>query len=237
MAIIWRQRRNLHTERLGLQVYLPYSERFATDKRRIYRRNKAGTSAFAEHTQVWKRSSNRKKLRDGDRHDEVEAKTNLLQFPMCNILTSGNQQQVWKFEMSQYTIRDTSNCLNTINSHNTNYNMVSDDMSPLLTLLWPPNAGLWDSDSHECHVTKAGKWLVETEAVFATGQSVCPRLKPGPRILSRPPPSPVVPCYLPSASVILNHPVSSSTVLRRLPLFSFIFWDPLHSPAITAGAI
>ena len=217
---------------MGLQVFLPYSEQLATGRRRIYKRNKTGTSPFAEHTQVRKRSSNREKPRDGDQQHEPEAETNLLAFPMCNNITLGNKHQAWELEMSQYTICDTSNCLKTTNPHNTNYNTVSDDLSPLLTLLSPPNAGLCDSDSRECHVSKARKWPIETEAVFATGQAGRPGPARGRRILSRPPLSPTVPRHLLSSPVVFLPLLSSSVVLHHLPLSSVVFRRPLPSPAV-----
>ena len=65
--------------------------------------------------------------------------------------------------MSQYTINDSSNCLNTTNSYNTNYYTVGDDLSPLLTWLSPLDPGLRHSDIQERRVANVGEWLMKTE--------------------------------------------------------------------------
>jgi len=73
-------------------------------------------------------------------------------------------------KMSQYTINDSSNCLNTTNSYNTtttsnvwNNCTVADDLSPLLTWLSPLDPGLRHSDIQERRVKDVGGWLMETK--------------------------------------------------------------------------
>ena len=70
-----------------------------------------------------------------------------------------------ELEMSQYTINDSSNCLNITNSYNTvsNYYTVGDDLAPLLTWLSPLDPGLRHSDIQERRVSNVGEWLMRTE--------------------------------------------------------------------------
>ena len=77
-------------------------------------------------------------------------------------MISRNEYQLQKSEMSQYTISDISNSLNTTNSYNTNYYTVGYDLSLLLSSLLP-NPSLQHSAIHECRVSKVGEWVVETE--------------------------------------------------------------------------
>ena len=67
--------------------------------------------------------------------------------------------------MSQYTINNRSDYLNTTGSYNTvsNYYSVGDDMSPLLTWLSPLDPGLRHSDIKERRVGNVGEWLTRTE--------------------------------------------------------------------------
>ena len=66
--------------------------------------------------------------------------------------------------MSQYTINESSNCLNTTNSHNTTINnYTADDLSQLLTWLSPLDPGLRHSDIQERRVNDVGEWLMTTE--------------------------------------------------------------------------
>jgi len=73
--------------------------------------------------------------------------------------------------MSQYTITESSNCLNTTNSYNNvattsnvwNNCTVADDLSPLLTWLSPLDPGLRHSDIQERRVKDVGGWLMETK--------------------------------------------------------------------------
>ena len=66
--------------------------------------------------------------------------------------------------MSQYTINNSRDCLNTKNSYNTvsNYYTVGDDLSPLLTWLSPLDPGLRHSDIQERRVGNVGEWLMGT---------------------------------------------------------------------------
>ena len=87
------------------------------------------------------------------------------QFPYSTtplfIRASNNE---WK--MSQYTIKDSNNCLNTTNSYNThvsnNYN-VADDRSQLLTWLSPLEPSLRHCDIRDRRVTDIGEWFIQTE--------------------------------------------------------------------------
>ena len=68
--------------------------------------------------------------------------------------------------MSQYTINDSRDCLNTTNSYNTtvsNYYTVGDDLAPLLEWLSPLDPGLRHSDIQERRVGNVGERLMETE--------------------------------------------------------------------------
>jgi len=67
--------------------------------------------------------------------------------------------------MSQYTIQESSNCLNITKSYNTitNNYTVADDLSPLLTWLSPLDPGLRHSDIQERRVNDVGGWLMRTE--------------------------------------------------------------------------
>ena len=67
--------------------------------------------------------------------------------------------------MSQYTINDSNNCLNTTNSYNTsvsNNYTIADDRSELLTWLSPLNPGLQHWDIQERRVEGVGEWLIQT---------------------------------------------------------------------------
>jgi len=67
--------------------------------------------------------------------------------------------------MSQYTINDSNNCLNTTNSYNThvsNYT-VADDQSQLLTWLSPLEPSLRHCDIRDRRVNDIGEWLKQTE--------------------------------------------------------------------------
>jgi len=68
--------------------------------------------------------------------------------------------------MSQYAIKDSTNCLNVTNSYNTNVSnnyTVADDRSQLLTWLSPLDPGLRHWDIHERRVDDVGEWLIQTE--------------------------------------------------------------------------
>jgi len=68
--------------------------------------------------------------------------------------------------MSQYTINDSSNCLNTTNSYNTNvWNgcTIVDDRSSLLTWLSTLEPGLRHRDIRERRISDVGEWLIQTE--------------------------------------------------------------------------
>ena len=72
-------------------------------------------------------------------------------------------------KMSQNTITESNNCLNTTSSYNTttsnvwnNYS-VTNDLSPLLTWLSPLDPGLRHSDIQERRVNDVGGWLMDTE--------------------------------------------------------------------------
>ena len=67
--------------------------------------------------------------------------------------------------MSQYTINDSSNCLNTTNSYNTtvsNNYTITDDRSQLLTWLSPLDPGLRHRDVQERRIEGVGQWLIGT---------------------------------------------------------------------------
>ena len=68
--------------------------------------------------------------------------------------------------MSQYTINDSNNCLNTTNSFNSNvWNncTFADDRSQLLTWLSPLEPSLRHCDIRERRVSDIGEWLLQTE--------------------------------------------------------------------------
>ena len=67
--------------------------------------------------------------------------------------------------MSQYTINDSNNCLNTTNSFNNVWNncTVADDRSQLLAWLSPLEPGLRHSDIQDRRVEEVGDWLIQTE--------------------------------------------------------------------------
>ena len=68
--------------------------------------------------------------------------------------------------MSEYTINDSSNCLNTRNSYNNtalNNCTSTDDLSPPLKWLSPLDPGLRNSDIQGHRVGKVEKWLMGTE--------------------------------------------------------------------------
>ena len=67
--------------------------------------------------------------------------------------------------MSQYTINDSSNCLNTTNSYNNVWNncTFADDRSQLLTWLSPLEPSLRHCDIRDRRVTDIGEWLIQTE--------------------------------------------------------------------------
>jgi len=75
-----------------------------------------------------------------------------------------------RLKMSQYTINESNNCLNTTNSYNTtttnnvwNSCTVAEDLSPLLTWLSPLDPGLRHSDIQERRVNDVGEWLLGTK--------------------------------------------------------------------------
>jgi len=66
--------------------------------------------------------------------------------------------------MSQYTINDSNNCLNTTNSYNVSNNYtLADDRSQLLSWLSPLDPGLRHSDTQDRRVNDIGEWLMKTE--------------------------------------------------------------------------
>ena len=67
--------------------------------------------------------------------------------------------------MSQYTINDSNNCLNTTNSFNNVWNncTVADDRSQLLAWLSPLEPGLRHWDIQDRRVEEVGDWLIRTE--------------------------------------------------------------------------
>ena len=74
------------------------------------------------------------------------------------------QQSKQQSEMSRYTIKDNTNCLNTTNSINVqNYLTFADDRSQLLTWLSPLDPGLRHWDIQERRVNNVGEWLIEKE--------------------------------------------------------------------------
>ena len=66
--------------------------------------------------------------------------------------------------MSQYTMNNSNNCLNTTNSFNnlSNYTF-SDDWSQLLTWLSPLEPSLRHCDIRDRRVNDIGEWRIETE--------------------------------------------------------------------------
>jgi len=64
--------------------------------------------------------------------------------------------------MSQYSINQSNNCLNTTNSYNT-VNNYTDDRPQLLAWLSPLDPGLRHCDIQERRVDNVGEWLMETE--------------------------------------------------------------------------
>jgi len=92
-------------------------------------------------------------------------------FPLPGISQTNDTQQLLllnrvsnkQSKMSQYTIKDNTNCLNT-NSINVQNNLtISDDRSQLLTWLSPLDPGLRHSDIQERRVKDVGEWLIQTE--------------------------------------------------------------------------
>ena len=66
--------------------------------------------------------------------------------------------------MSQYTINDSSNILNTTNSYNTNVqNYYGDDRSQLLNWLSPLEPSLRHRDIRERRVDDIGEWFIQSE--------------------------------------------------------------------------
>ena len=66
--------------------------------------------------------------------------------------------------MSQYTINDSNNCLNTTNSFNNVWNYTfADDRSQLLTWLSPLEPSLRHCDIRERRVNDIGEWLIQAE--------------------------------------------------------------------------
>ena len=67
--------------------------------------------------------------------------------------------------MSQYTINDSNNCLNTTNSFNNVWNnyTVADDRPQLLAWLSPLEPRLRHRDIQERRVKDVGEWLMQTE--------------------------------------------------------------------------
>ena len=67
--------------------------------------------------------------------------------------------------MSQYSINQSSNCLNTTNSYNTNVSnyTVADDRSPLLAWLSALEPSLRHRDVRERRVENVGEWLMQTK--------------------------------------------------------------------------
>jgi len=66
--------------------------------------------------------------------------------------------------MPRYTIKDSTNCLNTTNSLivSNNYT-VADDRSQLLTWISPLDPGLRHWDIQERRAKDVGEWLIQTE--------------------------------------------------------------------------
>ena len=65
--------------------------------------------------------------------------------------------------MSQYTVKNSSNCLNTTNSYVSNNYTVADDRSQLLTWLSPLEPSLRHRDIRERRVDHVGEWLIDAE--------------------------------------------------------------------------
>jgi len=66
--------------------------------------------------------------------------------------------------MSQYTISQSNNCLNTTNSYNTvSHYTVADDRSHLLAWLSPLDPGLRHGEIQERRVNHVGEWLMGTK--------------------------------------------------------------------------
>jgi len=68
--------------------------------------------------------------------------------------------------MSQYTVSQNTNCLNTTNYYNEKVvikQTVAEDLSELLTWLSPLDPGLRHCDIQERRVSDVGEWLMETE--------------------------------------------------------------------------
>ena len=67
--------------------------------------------------------------------------------------------------MSQYTINQSSNCLNTTNSYNTNVSnnyTVADERPQILTWLSALEPSLRHRDVRERRVENVGEWLIQT---------------------------------------------------------------------------
>ena len=82
---------------------------------------------------------------------------------LCKSPLYQNNNNEWK--MSQYTINDNTNCLNTTNSFNKVWNncTFNDDPSQLLTWLSPLDPSLRHCDIRERRVNDIGGWLMQTE--------------------------------------------------------------------------
>ena len=68
--------------------------------------------------------------------------------------------------MSQYTVKNSSNCLNNTNSFNSNvWNnyTVADDRSQILSWLSPLEPSVRHRDIRERRVSHVGEWLIEAE--------------------------------------------------------------------------
>jgi len=65
--------------------------------------------------------------------------------------------------MSQYTISDNNNCLNTSISYTVSNYTVADDRPQLLSWLSPLDPGLRHCDIQERRVNDVGEWLMGTE--------------------------------------------------------------------------
>jgi len=77
-----------------------------------------------------------------------------------------NRESNKQSKMSQYTINDSSDCLNTTNSYNTyvsNKYTFADERSQLLKWLSPLDPGLRHWDIQERRVEDVGEWLIRTE--------------------------------------------------------------------------
>jgi len=92
-------------------------------------------------------------------------------FPLPGISPARDARQLFvlnrvsngQSEVSRYTVKGNTNCLNTNSILVQNNLTISDDRSQLLTWLSPLDPGLRHSDIQERRVKDVGEWLIQTE--------------------------------------------------------------------------